>query len=117
MFTNHNNVGRKFHVKDRIPDWYLSKLVYFAKCCGFYATYIGQTNRRFPDRIKEHYSGRVHSAIYDHSTTCNDSGGNFNFQCIRKCFNSFDLITAEAIYIRLRNPSLNVQLLNKLLCV
>ena len=62
--TGRVKVGQYFSNKDKIPQELQSYVVYKFKCgcCG--ATYIGETSRHLPTRIKEHLETDTSSAAH-----------------------------------------------------
>ena len=114
--TNYNNLGKWLMVKDKIPKEYCSKVVYNAQCKACNASYIGQTSRYLDDRIKEHFCNKPKSNLYDHIMECCGNKNLIEFRTIFNCSDSRDLLLAESILIKLKQPTINKQLESKLIC-
>ena len=53
-----------FGAKDPIPAGLRSRVIYKFSCAGCSACYIGETNRHFATRIREHLASDKHSHIF-----------------------------------------------------
>ena len=53
-----------FWAKDPIPAGLRSRVIYKLSCAGCSASYIGETNRHFATRIREHLASYKHSHIF-----------------------------------------------------
>ena len=55
-----------FGAKDPIPAGLRSRDIYKFSCAGCSACFIGETNRHFATRIREHLTSNKHSHIFKH---------------------------------------------------
>ena len=55
-----------FGARDPIPAGLRSRVIYKFSCAGCSACYVGETNRHFATRIREHLSSDKHSHIFKH---------------------------------------------------
>ena len=116
VFSSNNRLCNLFKFKDKIPKKFISKVVYNAKCSGCAACYIGQTTRYLNERIIEHEKGKPKSNIFEHlQNSCTNA--TMNFDILAKYDNSIDLVIAEGILIKLRQPLINIQRDSKLFCL
>ena len=86
-------------------------------CASCSACYVGETNRHFATRIREHLSSDKHSHIFKHlrgSENCRSLCSEDCFEILDSASISFQLKIREAMYILWQQPSLNsqVKLLN-----
>ena len=99
--------------KDRTPKPFLSNVVYMFTCLRDSSIkYIGFTNRTIKTRVHEHLRTGT-TAISDHLTICKDceNGATIdNFEILKHCRNEHDTRIFEALMIKKKNPSLNVNL-------
>ena len=101
-----------FGVKDPIPAGLRSRVIYKFWWAGCSACYIGETNRHFTTRIREHLASNKHSHISKHLK----GSENRRSLCSEDCFKildsastSFQLKINEAMHILWEQPSLNSQ--------
>ena len=115
IFTS-SKVGQYFSNKDKIPQELQSYVVYKFKCgcCG--ATYIGETSRHLPTRIKEHLETDTSSAIHKHIHGNNRQSRRCKRACSADCFvildhaaTSYQLKMKEGFFITRESPLLNKQ--------
>ena len=100
----------------RLQSLMKSNVVYKFVCsCDESTQYIGETERQFFQRIKEHSrtSNTAPSAVYDHMIQCGGCSKTNSieslFSIIKQCRRK-DILAHEAICIRRLRPSLNTQM-------
>jgi len=105
-------LGSAFQIKDQTEKKHMHDLVYMASCNDCDATYVGETARRFNERIKDH-SGRDHNShVYCHLVSKNHAITVIdNFKILYKGFknNAYKRKISEALFIQELKPSLNAQ--------
>ena len=105
-------VGDLFSVKESVPKYLRSFVVYRFTCPGCNASYIGETTRHLTTRIKEHLETDSKSHIFKHLDTnrkCNKLCNAECFEIIDSATSSYRLKLKEAMYITWEKPSLNKQ--------
>ena len=104
--------------KDRIPVLATPNVIYSFLCNTCNAQYIGRTERRLEDRVKEHLPKWVFqnadkvakSSVTEHILhTGHPSDRKASFRILHKARDRRMLKYLEAVAIRLYKPSLNVQ--------
>ena len=101
-----------FGVKDPIPAGLRLRVIYKFSCAGCSTCYVGETNRHFATRIREHLSSDKNSHIFKHlrgSENCRSLCSKDCFQILDSASTSFQLKTKEAMHILWEQPSLNSQ--------
>ena len=99
-------------IKDPIPNYLKSLLVYkftFASCSS---SYIDKTFPHFNTRTEEHIKKDNKSHIFKHlhsTATCFDSYYSLCFKIIDKVNSKFNLRIKEALHINWRKPNFNAQ--------
>ena len=112
VFVSHK-VGSVLSPKDPIPSKYITCVVYKFLCGGCGATYIGETDRHYEVRKREHlYTNKV-SAIYRHT----QSNPIRQQSCSDQCFSVMDRANSkyaielkEGLHIMWEKPEINKQL-------
>ena len=95
-----------------IPAGLRSRVIYKFSCAGCSACYIGETNRHFATRIREHLASDKHSHIFMHlrgSENCRSLRSEDCFKILDSASTSFQLKIKEAMHILWEQPSLNFQ--------
>ena len=101
-----------FKVKDPIPKFLKSFVVYKFACPGCNACYIGETTRHLPTRIKEHLETDKKSHIFAHlvnNETCKALSTENCFEIIDSTSTPFKLKLKEEMHIIWTKPLLNKQ--------
>ena len=102
-----------FNVKDKTIKEHKNNLVYEYKCQDCQATYIGETARRFSERIKDHCGRDQNSHILRHSIEKSHKAPvKDDFSIIynnRQLSNYYVRATVESLLIKREKPSLNSQ--------
>ena len=115
IFTS-SKVGQYFSNKDKVPPGLQSFVVYqfTCGCCG--ATYIGETTKHLPTRIKQHLETDTTSSVFKHlhgdsrqSRHCRRSCNADCFVILDKAPTSHQLKIKEGMYITKYSPVLNRQ--------
>ena len=106
-----------FTLKDEIPIFLRSDLVYKFKCGCCDAIYYGKTKRHFKVRICEHLAvsaltrkrmkGDNDSIIKEHDLFCNHSSGFDDFSILASKNNDFKFRLMESLLIKRNHPPLN----------
>ena len=99
-----------FGAKDPIPAGLRSRVIYKFSCAGCSACYIGETNRHFATRIREHLASDKNSHIFKHlrgSENCRSLCSEDCFKILDSAPTSFQLKIKEAMHILWEHPSLN----------
>ena len=125
VFTNKNTIQNLFPYKDRIPDRLQSNVIYQYDCirCNSDVSYIGQTTCNLAKRIAEHQgvsertgsqrSSPPNSSIREHCYKIHKlPPDNSSYKIIAHATSKQELATIEAIYITLRKPKLNKQIIH-----
>ena len=102
-----------FSVKESVPKYLKSFVVYQFDCAGCNACYIGETTRHLTTRIQEHLETDKSSHILQHlkeNPNCKLLSNPDCFKVIDSASSSFRLKLKEAMHIKWENPSLNKQL-------
>ena len=96
--------------KNKDPITKKSGVIYRYKCdrvdCD--EEYTGESSRTFGERFKEHI--KAHSPIYDHFNITGHSTTIDNFSIVGREHQNLIRSIKEAIYIRVINPSLNMNI-------
>lgn len=121
IFTSFK-IGSMFSSKDKIPNHIKSNVVYQFTCASCNASYIGETTRRFGQRIEEHLKKDKSSYVYKHihdKVTCFDAADIKSFSILDKADTKWQLKLKEGLHISWKNPVLNRQVkhVNKTLSV
>lgn len=101
-----------FNVKDRTVKDHESCLVYKFKCPDCDTSYIGETARRFAERIKDHCGRDHHSHVLTHSLTTGHNVTKEDFTILtksRQMNNYYMRTTMESLMIKRDKPKLNCQ--------
>ena len=101
-----------FGAKDPIPAGFRSWVIYKFSCAGCNACYIGETNRPFTTRIREHLASDKHSHIFKHLRgfeNCRSRCSEDCFKILDSASTCFQLKIKEAMHILWEQPSLNSQ--------
>ena len=117
ILSNRNNLGSLFHYKDRLPTHMLSSVIYKFSCSQCESDYVGMTSRNLYMRISEHMGKSFrtgaflahppHSAIREHSNTCNNKIHSSNFKILASASCTIDLKILESLHITKSKPVLN----------
>ena len=100
-----------FEVKDPIPADLRSRIIYRFSCARCSACYVGEINRHFATRIREHLSSDKHSHILKHlrsSENCRSLCSDGCFKILDFASTSFQLKIKEAMHILWEQPSLRL---------
>ena len=106
-------LSQNFNVKDKVNEKHLSNFIYRHECmnkkCNH--SYIGETARRKVLRTEEHSGKDKQSWIYKHSsTTKHPKAKGEHFEVLATNYaDRRRRKLAEAMFIRDRKPSLNIQ--------
>ena len=106
------NVGDLYSVKESVPKYLRSFVVYRFTCPGCNATYIGETTRDLTASIKERLETDSKSHIFKHIDTNRKGKELCNVECfeiIDSTTSSYRLKLKEAMHITWQKPSLNKQ--------
>ena len=101
-----------FKVKDPIPQFLESFVVYKFVCPGCNVCYIGETTRHLSTKIKEHLEKDKKSHIFAHlvnNETCKALSTENCFEIIDSASTPFKLKLKEAMHIIWKKPLLNKQ--------
>ena len=101
-----------FKVKDPIPQFLESFVVYKFVCPGCNVCYIGETTRHLSTKIKEHLEKDKKSHIFAHlvnNETCKALSTENCFEIINSASTPFRLKLKEAMHIIWKKPLLNKQ--------
>ena len=117
ILVNNFRIANLFSFKDKLPISMRSSLVYEFSCSRCESMYIGSTTRTLGARVAEHIgrsyrterilASPSHSAIRDHSFSCDSKVDISNFKILSSLSNSFDLRIMESLYIFKKQPVLN----------
>ena len=105
-------VGDLFSVKESVPKYLRSFVVYRFTCPGCNASYIGETTRHVTTRIKEHLETDSKSHVFKHLDTNRNRKELWDTECfesIDSATSSYRLKLKEAMHIIWEKPSLNKQ--------
>ena len=105
-------VGDLFSVKESVPKYLRSFIVYRFTCPGCNASYIGETTRHLTTRIKEHLETDSKSQILKHLNTnknCKELCNTECFEIIDSAISFYRLKLKEAMLITWEKSSLNKQ--------
>ena len=100
------------NVKDPIPKFLKSFVVYKFVCPGCNACYMSDTTHHLSTRIKEHLEMDKKSHIFPHflnNETCKALSTENCFEIIDSVSTLFKLKLKEALHITWKKPSLNKQ--------
>ena len=117
IFSNSNTIGSFFRLKDRLPNYLCSEVVYSFSCPDCQIRYIGSTHRNLKIRISEH-KGRSYrtgrpltnpnfSVIRNHSREKDHIIRDEDFKILYRS-NHSDLRIVESLFIYKQQPQLNV---------
>ena len=104
--------GNLLSVKESVPKYLRSFIVYRFTCPGCNASYIGETTRYLTTRINEHLETDSKSHIFKHRNTnrkCKEFCNAECFEIIDFPTTSYRLKLKEAMYITWEKQSLNKQ--------
>ena len=114
----HASLPSFLSIKDKVPKFLRSGVVYLFKCRCCSASYVGQTTRHLHVRISEHLeispitgkpsSSPVMSSILSHLNTTDHSANFDDFTILSSCSNTSELMIHESLLISKLKPSLNV---------
>ena len=105
-------VADMFNVKDPIPKFLKSFVVYKFVCPACNACYVGETTRHLSTRIKEHLERYKKSHIFAYlvnNETSKALSTERCFEIIDSTFTPFKLKLKEAMHILWKKPSVNKQ--------
>ena len=105
-------VGDLFSVKESVPKYVRSFVVYRFICPGCNTSYIGETIRHLTTRIKEHWETDSKSHIFKHLNTnrnCKELCNTECFEIIDSASSFYRLKLKEAMDIIWEKPLLNKQ--------
>ena len=105
-------VGDLFSVKESVPKYLRSFVVYRFTCPSCNASSIGETARHLTTRIKEHLETDSKSHIFKHLDTnrkCKELCNAECFEIIDSATSSYRLKLKEVMHITWEKPSLNKQ--------
>ena len=105
-------VGDLFSVKESVPKYLRSFVVYRFTCPGCNASYISETTRHLTTTIKEHLETDSKSHTFKHVGTnrkCKELCNAECFEIIDSAISSYRLKLKEAMNITREKPSLNKQ--------
>ena len=119
VLVNPFNIGSLFPFKDSLPMLLRSRVVYKYSCerpsCS--SVYYGSTIRALSARIAEHrgvsprtghpLTTPLHSAIRDHSLTCNSNLSTESFKIVSSNNSVISLRILESLFIVNNKPDLN----------
>ena len=109
VFVSHK-VGSVLSPKDPIPSKYITCVVYKFLCGGCGATYIGETDRHYEVRKREHlYTDKV-SAIYRHTHSnpiCQQSSSDQCFSVMDRANSKYAIELKEGLPIMWEKPEIN----------
>ena len=91
-----------FGAKDPIHAGLRSRVIYKFSCAGCSACHIGETNRHFATRIREHLTSDKHSHIFKHlrgSENCRSLCSEDCFKILDSASISFQLKIKESMHI------------------
>ena len=95
-------VGALFSVKESVPKYLRSFVVYRFTCPGCNASYIGETTRHLSTKIKEHLETDSKSHIFKHlniNRNCKELCDTESFEIIDSTTSSYRLKLKEAMHI------------------
>ena len=117
ILCNRSNIGSLFNYKDKLPYHMLSSVVYKFCCSQCESGYVGMTSRNLYMRISEHMgksfrtgmylSHPPHSAVRDHSASCDSQILCSNFKILASASCPLDLKILESLHIAKSKPTLN----------
>ena len=120
IFRPARTLGSFFRVKDTMPKWLKSRVIYSFSCADCEASYIGRTTRHYKTRVYEHLgiSSRTQqpllsppfSAIREHCNTVSHKLDRNDFEIICSAKTDYDLSILESLAIANKKPTLNTQL-------
>ena len=97
----------------------MSGIVYKYTCSRCNSTYIGKTKRHRHHRVSEHaglspltgkfVKGQCSTTVRDHMLTCDTVVCDDNFEILGRDSVDYYLKIKESIFIKLEEPSLNIQ--------
>ena len=113
IFTS-TKLSSKFNIKDKTNIKHQHDIVYQVKCpeTNCQESYIGETGRRFYERICDHIGKDKNSHVLKHSMDYGHTPPSFeDFKVINKGFggNTYKRKLSEALLIKQLKPTLNVQ--------
>ena len=112
VFTS-KKVSSYFSTKDKVPNALVSHVVYYFKCAGCNASYVGETTRHFAVRVHEHlYKRSQPTSIFQHlaeNKKCRDKCDESCFEVIDKDPSPLRLKIKEAIHNEWLKPTINKQ--------
>ena len=103
-------VGDLFGIKESVPEYLISFVVYKLTCPGRHASYICETTHHLTTRIKEHLENDSKPYIFKHFHTnmnCEELRGTECLEIIGSPTSSYKLKLKEAMHITWEKPSLN----------
>ena len=106
-----NKVGHSLSPKDPIPSKYLTCVVYKFQCGGCGASYIGETDRHYEVRKREHLEKDT-STVYRHihsNATCLHNSNLDCFSILDRADSDYAIKLKEGMHIMWEKPTLNVQ--------
>ena len=101
-------VGDLFSVKESVPKYLRSFVVYRFTCPGCNASYIGETTCHLSTRIKEHLEtdSKININI---NRNCKELCDTERFEIIDSTTSSYRLKLKEPMHVTWEKPSLNKQ--------
>jgi len=107
-FTNFRKLKEGFGLISKVPEQNWSSIVYSYECNVCQATYIGRSNRRFYQRIREHSIQKA-SHVFQHCAKFNHNFNAGSFKVLCKARRNDNLDIMELFYILKYKPQINVQ--------
>ena len=119
IFKSPSRLSSVFNFKDKLPQYLVSGIIYKYTCSRCNSTYIGKTKRHRHHRVSEHagrspltgklLKGQGSTTVRDHMLTCDTIVCDDNFEIIGRDSVDYYLKIKESIFIKLEEPSLNIQ--------
>ena len=112
--------GSLFSVKDVTPPEHKPSVVYLFSCTGCETSYVGETAKRYCDRVQEHLFTDKGSKVFQHlksNVNCKNLCDTSSFKILDSARTDFQRKLKEAIHIEWRKPSLNKQVKHVILSI
>ena len=119
VFRSSTRISSFFPLKDKVPKFLKSGVVYLFKCRCCSASYVGQTTRHLHTRVSEHLgispvtgrpsSSPVMSGILSHLNSTGHSASFDDFKILSSWADTGELMIHESLLISKLKPSLNVR--------
>ena len=100
-----------FSNKDRLPNMFMSFVIYHFQCTGCNSAYVGRTHVHYDTRCEQHLKTDVNSSIYKHINVkqCCNKSDKKSFKIIDRANTDYELAIKEAMHINWLKPDLNTQ--------